>query len=98
MEIIHYSGDNFDEVIKEKDVLVDFYATWCGPCRMLAPELERVSEKVLVVKVDIDENMDLAKRFGIMSVPTLIYFKNDGSYEKRSGYMPSDDILAWIGE
>ncbi len=98
MEIIHYNEGNFDEVIKDKEVLVDFYATWCGPCRMLAPELESVSDKILVVKVDIDENMDLAKRFGIMSVPTLIYFKKDGSYEKKTGYMPSSDILEWMGK
>ena len=98
MEIIHYNEGNFDDVIKDKEVLVDFYATWCGPCRMLAPELESVCDKILIVKVDIDENMDLAKRFGIMSVPTLIYFKKDGSYEKRTGYMPSLDILQWIGK
>ncbi len=98
MEIIHYNEGNFDEVIKDKEVLVDFYATWCGPCRMLAPVLESVSDKILVVKVDIDENMDLAKRFGIMSVPTLIYFKKDGSHEKKTGYMPSSDILDWMGK
>lgn len=98
MEIIHYNEGNFDEIIKGRNVLVDFYATWCGPCRMLAPELENVSDKILVVKVDIDENMDLAKKFGIMSVPTLIYFKEDGAYDKKIGYMPSDDILKWIGE
>ena len=74
MEIIKGNLDNFDDVTKKGDVLVDFFATWCGPCKMLAPELEEIKDKVQIVKVDIDENLELCKRFGVMSVPTLIYF------------------------
>ena len=93
MEIINGCLDNFDEVTSKGDVLVDFFASWCGPCKMLAPELEEIKDKVQIMKVDIDENLDLCKRFGVMSVPTLIYFKKDGTYDVNIGYMTSDEIL-----
>ena len=98
MEIIKGNLDNFDEVTSKGDVLVDFFATWCGPCKMLAPELEEISDKVQIMKVDIDENLELCKRFGVMSVPTLIYFKSDGTYTTNVGYMTSEGILKFIGK
>ena len=96
MEIIKGSADNFDEIISKGDVLVDFFATWCGPCKMLAPELEEIKDKVQIIKVDIDENLELCKRFGVMSVPTLIYFKKGGTYDVHIGYMTSDEILKFV--
>ncbi len=96
MEIIKGNSENFDSVISKGDVLVDFFATWCGPCKMLSPELEDIKDKVQIIKVDIDENLELCKRFGVMSVPTLIYFKKDGTYTMHIGYMSSDEILAFI--
>lgn len=96
MEIIKGNSENFDSVISKGDVLVDFFATWCGPCKMLSPELEDIKDKVQIMKVDIDENLELCKRFGVMSVPTLIYFKKDGTYTMHIGYMSSDEILAFI--
>ena len=70
----------FNELMNEKAVLVDFFATWCGPCKMLSPVLEGVAEKmkdkVTIVKVDVDRSPDLAAKFGVMSVPTMIMFKN----------------------
>lgn len=96
MEIIKGSADNFDEIISKGDVLVDFFATWCGPCKMLAPELEKIKDKVQIIKVDIDENLELCKRFGVMSVPTLIYFKKDGTYDVHIGYMTSDEVLKFV--
>lgn len=73
--------DKFEEIIKEsKPTLVDFYATWCGPCKMQAPILEQVKEKIgdsgNIIKIDIDRNQELAARYRVQSVPTLIMFKN----------------------
>ncbi len=96
MEIIKGNLDNFDSVASKGDVLVDFFATWCGPCKMLSPELEEIKDRVQIMKVDIDENLELCKRFGVMSVPTLIYFKKDGTYTMHIGYMSSDEILTFI--
>lgn len=96
MEIIEGNVQNFDDLIKGKDVLVDFYATWCGPCKMLAPELEKIKDKIQIVKIDIDNNLELCKRYGVMSVPTLIHFKSDGSFNSNIGYINSDDIDKFI--
>lgn len=98
MEIIKGNSENFDEITSKGDVLVDFFASWCGPCKMLAPELEEIKDKVQIMKVDIDENLELCKRFGVMSVPTLIYFKKDGTYDVHIGYMTSDEVLRFTGK
>lgn len=95
MEIIEANRDNFDELI-QNEVLVDFYATWCGPCKMLGPVLEEVKNDIQIVKVNIDENEDLTRRYGVMSVPTLIHFSNPEEYEVSIGYMSKDEILKWI--
>lgn len=99
MAIIHGDVNNFDELIKDDLTLVDFYATWCGPCRMLSPVLEEISEErnsVKIVKVDIDENMELAKRFGIMSVPTLILFKDGTPVTTHNGYLAKELLIDLI--
>ena len=88
----------FNELMKEKKVvLVDFFATWCGPCRMLSPILEEVSEEsngeYEVVKVDVDESYALAKKFGIMSVPTMIIFQNGEEVEKIIGLRQKEDLV-----
>ncbi len=97
MELEHLNSENFDEKIKEGTVLVDFFATWCGPCRMLGPVLEQVSDeigdKAKIYKVDIDECIDIAKRFGIMSVPTMIIFKDGKESEKLIGLRQKGQIL-----
>lgn len=76
-------------------VLVDFFATWCGPCRMLAPVLEEVSTitTAKIYKVDIDQSQELCRKYGIMVVPTMIIFKDGKQVEKFSGFMPKEDIL-----
>ena len=95
MEIIHLTNENFNELIKEK-TLVDFYANWCGPCKMIAPELERVESGIKGVKVDVDELEDLAKKYGVMSIPTLILF-NEGKEIKRTiGFIDKDRIEKFI--
>jgi len=95
MEIIHLTNENFKELIKEK-VLVDFYANWCGPCKMIAPELERAQSNIKVIKVDVDEFEDLAREYGVMSIPTLVLF-NEGKEVKRTiGFIDKDKIEKFI--
>ena len=90
----------FNELMNEKAVLVDFFATWCGPCKMLSPVLEGVAEKmkdkVTIVKVDVDRSPALAAKFGVMSVPTMIMFKNGRQVDAFSGYMPEANLMANI--
>ena len=76
MALIHCNNDNFKELINDELVIVDFFATWCGPCRMLGTVLEEIKNNYKIVKVDVDECSEIAKEFGVMSVPTLIKFKN----------------------
>jgi len=92
-----YDGNNFNELI-QKRVLVDFYASWCGPCRMLGPVLDELSKNIDIdiIKVDVDNNQDLAKEYGVMSIPCLILFE-DGKEIKRSlGFMPKGKIEEFI--
>lgn len=94
--------EQFDELIKgEQPVVCDFYATWCGPCKMLAPVMDSVSEQfpeAKFVKVDIDENMELAARYGIMSIPLVAVFRNGELAEKSLGYMTSDEATDFLNE
>jgi len=86
--IVTLSDNTFDETIKgsDKPVLVDFWAEWCGPCKMIAPVLEEIAseqgEKVQIAKLNVDENPDAARRYEVLSIPTLILFKN-GEVERR---------------
>ncbi len=91
---------NFQEKISKGVVVVDFFATWCGPCRMLAPILEDVQEELKdqahIFKVDVDENEKLARSFGIMSIATIIVFVNGEMKDKRVGLMMKDELLALV--
>ena len=103
MEIIHFNEETFRDILAtKKTMLVDFYATWCGPCRMLSPILDEIRQEVgddvVIGKVDVDECFDVARTYGVMSVPTLILFKN-GEEEKRSiGLKPKQAILDMINK
>lgn len=95
------SSLNFNELINKEVVLVDFSATWCGPCKMLSPVIEELScerRDIKFVKVDVDECRDIAKNYGIMSVPTLILFKNGKEIKKNIGFISKEDLNNWINE
>lgn len=96
--IKHYSKEeNFNEIIKNK-VLVDFYADWCGPCKMLAMEIEKAASEIDIdiVKVNVDDEEDIARKYGVMSIPTLILFENGQELKKTIGFMPKDKIKEFI--
>ena len=99
MQII--TKENYEELVGGgKPVLIDFWATWCGPCRMIAPIVEEIAgerEDILVGKVDVDTEPELAKRFGIVSIPTLVLVKDGQEAARLMGYRPKADILNKLG-
>lgn len=89
------NAQEFDELTKEGRVLVDFYAVWCGPCKMLAPIVEKVVEEnpeISLLRVNVDENEELSRRFNIVSIPTLVYFKNGEEIGTNVGYIGEDAV------
>ena len=102
-DIKNLSLDNFDNEISSSNtpVLVDFWAEWCGPCKMLGPILEEISEdlkdKLQVVKVNLDENQDLAMKYSIRSIPTLLLFKGGELVDTKVGLLPKSDLVEWLG-
>ena len=92
---------NFEELVlkSEKSVLLDFWATWCGPCQMIAPTIHEISEErsdVVVGKVNVDEEMQLAMKFGISSIPTLLLFKEGKLVNQAVGLLPKASVLKFI--
>ena len=101
MSAIHVNKNNFQEEVlnSDKPVLVDFWAPWCGPCRMVLPIIEEIAEEnddIKVVKVNVDEDPELANQYGVMTIPTLYVFKNGEAVNHRSGAMPKEQILALV--
>ena len=99
MEIIHANEENFNDLIMNGKVLVDFFATWCGPCKMLTPILEELASDrsdTKIVKVDVDECEGLARQFGVMSIPTLIQFDNGKILDKKVGFQSKEEISEWL--
>ena len=102
MAVVELTSENFEGEIlnSDKPVLVDFWASWCGPCKMLSPLVDQISEEtdaVKVCKVNVDEEEELAVKFEVSSIPTLLLFK-DGKVEKQSvGFIPKEKILEFIG-
>ena len=94
--------ENFEEIINgDKPVLVDFWATWCGPCKMIGPIIEELSEelegKVVFGKLNVDKQPELAMDFQVMSIPTLILFKDGEIVNKKIGFMPKDKLVEMLG-
>lgn len=96
-------SNSFDNIIKsEKPVLIDFSATWCGPCKMLAPILKQVKaslgERVTIFKIDVDKNQELASKYQVRGVPTMILFQNGKQLWRQSGVLTKDEIIKTIVE
>lgn len=97
--IKHLTNEDFNSEIKEGMVLVDFYADWCGPCRMLSPVIEELARELpdlKVIKVNVDEREDIAKMFGVMSIPTLILFRDGQMNKKQVGFIPKEVLMRWF--
>ena len=102
MAVVTITDKNFDaEVLKsDKPVLIDFWAAWCGPCRMVSPIVDEISEEVAgikVGKVDVDENPELAQKFGVMSIPTLVVVKDGKVVQRAVGARPKSQIKEMLG-
>ena len=101
MATIHFNKEGFDKAITSGGItMVDFWASWCGPCKMLSPVVEEIAQqfegKALVGKVNVDEEPDLARQFGVMSIPTVVFLKNGVEFDRKVGVMPGQvfvDIL-----
>ena len=89
-------NDNFNELTKSDFILVDFFANWCGPCKMLIPNLEELSKEYNILKVDVDKFEALAREYKIMSIPALYLFKNGKVIDKKIGYQELEELRKWL--
>lgn len=92
-------SENFNEEIKDKLVLVDFYATWCGPCKMMHPVIDEVASEyrdLKIIKVNVDNHGELSREYAVMSIPTIILFKDGNVVEKNIGFTPKEVLKGWI--
>lgn len=99
MEVLN--SNEFNDAIKSGTVVVDFYADWCGPCKMLGPVMESAAEKIGDVKfykVNVDESEDVAARYGIMSIPSVFLFKDGNLKAKSVGFIPEEEVIAWVNK
>ena len=101
MSVVKINKTNFEEIVlkNEKTVLIDFYADWCGPCKMVAPIVEEIAEEnpdVIVGKINVDDEMDLAVKFGISSIPALFVLKDGKIKDSAIGYKPKEVLLEML--
>ena len=95
----HLENEDFNSIISSGVVLVDFYANWCGPCKMLAPVLDELANdraNFEIVKVDVDKHDELARKYGVMSIPTMLVFKDGVLKKSMVGFMPKEKIVSEI--
>lgn len=103
MSVMNITSENFEQEIMGSDhpVLLDFWAAWCGPCRMVSPIVDEIAEdhpEIRVGKINVDEQPELAGQFGVMSIPSLFYMENGKVVHKTMGAMPKQEILRFIGK
>ncbi|HIX17524.1 MAG TPA: thioredoxin [Candidatus Gemmiger faecavium] len=101
MSAVHITKDNFNSEVLQSDrtVLLDFWASWCGPCRMVSPVIDEIAEErsdIFVGKINVDEQRELAAQFGVMSIPTLVVLKNGREVNRSVGAKPKSQILAML--
>jgi thioredoxin 1 len=102
MAEIKLTKDNFDSIVSgDKPVLIDFFATWCGPCKMLAPIIAEIAEEkegtLVVAKADVDEEIELANKFGVSSIPTVVLVKDGAEVDRFVGFRPKEAIEDFVG-
>ena len=101
--MMHFDMNSFEQALKgDKLVMVDFWASWCGPCRMLGPVVEKLADqyegKAVIGKVNVDEQQELAVRYGVMSIPTVIFFKDGKEIDRKVGVMPAGVYTAILDQ
>ncbi len=102
MSALHFNEESFRNAVKNGPAIVDFWATWCGPCKMLGPTIEEIADElegqITVGKVDVDECRDLAGEFGVMSIPTVVYFKDGKEVKRFVGVQTKDKLIKETAE
>ena len=93
--MIYLNDEKLEDILTADTTIIDFYADWCGPCQMQGQVLEQL-ENVKIIKINTDEHEELARQFGIMSIPTLLLYKNKEQIDKNIGFMTLDEINEWI--
>ncbi len=101
MAVLHVTKENFESEVLQSDkpVFIDFWASWCGPCQMVAPVIEELAEEVpdvKVAKINVDEEMELAQKYGVMSIPMMVLIKNGEVTNKTIGAQPKEELLTFM--